>query len=184
MNNKFLICLFLCFPILETFAQVGNGFPPLQGETINKKSISIPSDLKGKLTLLGISYSRNSEKILQSWINPIYTEFIEQSEEPLLFDFSYDINIFFIPMISGINQVFSESAVNSMAGQLDEDLKPHVLIYKGEVSSYINELGMHKDDTPYIFVLDKMGKIIHSTSGIFTEDKLDALIELLYDWEK
>jgi predicted transcriptional regulator len=62
---------------------------------------------------------------------------------------------------------------------MDKDLKPHVLFYKGEVSLYKKELAMEDKDKPYFFVLDKEGKIIYTTSGAYSETKMEQIEELV-----
>lgn len=181
MNTKIILLIFFYFGIQPSFSQVGSSFPLLTAETLSNKKVNIPSDTRGKLTLLGLAYSQKAEKTLQTWLNPIYNEFIEKPEKPSLFDFSYDIHIYFIPMFVGGNQAFAEPAKKRMVAQLDKELIPHVLIYKGELASYAESLKMAKEDIPYIFILDEKGKIIYLTSGGFSERKLDKLIEIL-DW--
>jgi len=160
---------------------MGKDFPVLTAETLTNKKMNFPADTKGKLTLLGLAYSQKAEKTLQTWLNPIYNEFIEKPEGPSLFDFSYDIHLYFIPMFVGGNQSFVETAKKKMISQLDKELIPHVLIYKGDIGEYAETLNMSREDIPYIFVLDEKGKIIHFTSGRFSENKLEKLIEIL-DW--
>ncbi|MDQ3395790.1 MAG: hypothetical protein M3512_17020 [Bacteroidota bacterium] len=182
MKIKFLFgIIFVLIALQPTVAQMGENFPLLTAETLSNKSLTIPTDTKGKLTLIGLAYSQKAEKTLQTWLNPIYNEFIEKPENPSLFDFSYDIHVYFIPMFVGANQAFAEPAKKKMVAQLDKELVPHVLIYKGELASYASSLHMDKEDIPYIFVLDEKGKIIYFTSGQFSANKLEKLIEKL-DW--
>jgi hypothetical protein len=44
---------------------------------------------------------------------------------------------------------------------------------------YKEALDFEKKDTPYFFVLDAEGKIIHATSGKFTDAKLGAIEDVL-----
>lgn len=163
------------------FSQKGKDFPVLTAQTLTDKTITIPSDTRGKLTLIGLAYSQKAEKELQTWLNPIYNEFIEKPEKPSLFDFSYDINLYFIPMFVGGNKAFAEQAKKKMSSQLDKELAPYVLIFKGELNSFTDVLNLKQEDIPYFFILDEKGKIIHTTSGGFSEKKLEKFIEVL-DW--
>lgn len=175
----FLIIFF--FYAHVSFGQKGAIFPLLEAESLFNKKVSLPNDIKGKLSLIGLAYSQKAEKALQTWLNPIYNQFIEKSEKPEIFDTSYDIYLYFIPMFTGANQSFAEPAKKRLTAQLDRELVPHVLIYKGEISLYKELLKMSNDEVPYIFILDEKGKIIYHTSGVYTEAKLLKLEELL-DW--
>lgn len=164
-----------------SFAQKEKFFPLIETESLSNKKVFLPKDVKGKMTLIGLAYSQKAEKALQTWLNPIYNEFIERPETAEIFDTSYDIYLYFVPMFSGANQSFAESAKKRLNAQLDKELVPHVLIYKGDISHYKEVLRMTNDDIPYIFILDEEGKIIHKVSGSYSEAKLQKLSELL-DW--
>ena len=60
-----------------------------------------------------------------------------------------------------------------------KSLLKNVLVYKGDLKTYKDHLDFEKKDTPYFFVLDKTGKIIHAFSGKYTEEKLAKIEELI-----
>jgi len=88
---------------------------------------------------------------------------------------AYDINLYFVPMFTGTKAAAAASAKAKMKQQVQEDIQPHVLIYRGELDAYKDKLKMDDKSKPYIFVLDKTGKIIYTTSGPYTEDKMDEI---------
>lgn len=50
----------------------------------------------------------------------------------------------------------------------------------GELTELLQaELDMTDKSLPYIFVLDEQGRIVHRTQGAFTEEKLEAIEEVL-----
>ncbi|MCE2956045.1 MAG: hypothetical protein LW841_02710, partial [Flammeovirgaceae bacterium] len=60
-------------------------------------------------------------------------------------------------------------------------LLPYILFYKGELKKYKEALDFERRDIPYFFVLDPEGKIVHATSGAYTEKKMDAVEESIQD---
>lgn len=60
-----------------------------------------------------------------------------------------------------------------------ETYRDHILLYKGEMGDYRNDLSMKDRKVPYIFVLDKEGKIIYSISGRYTTAKMEKITELV-----
>jgi predicted transcriptional regulator len=54
-----------------------------------------------------------------------------------------------------------------------------VVVYKGELTAYKEILKMDDKTKPYIYVLDKEGKIVFVTSGAYTEDKMDEIDEYI-----
>jgi hypothetical protein len=180
-NMKNLAILIVPFLIgVPAVAQVvGKPFPAISAENIHEKRISIPAQTKGKFTLIGMAYSKKAEEELNTWFNPIYSTFI-QKPTGIFADFGYDVNLFFIPMFTGVNTAAAGAARNRAIKNIDPSLLPYVLFYKGRLEPYKEALDFEKRDTPYFFVLDKEGYIVYATSGGFTEKKLQE-IEILLD---
>ena len=151
-------------------------FPSMTAETVEDKKVTLPDDVLGKYTLVGLAYSKKSEGELNSWFQPVFAKFI-QKNSGLFSGFRYDVNVYFIPMFTGINAAASGTAKRKAAKNIDPQLLPYVLFYKGELKSYKQALDFEKKDIPYFFVLDSKGKIVYATSGKYSEAKMDALEE-------
>ena len=164
----------------NVYAQKGKMFPSISGESPDDKVVTIPEDTKGKFTLIGMAYSKKSEDDLKTWFNPIYNSFIYKSDKPSLFDEpAPEVNIYFLPMFTGVNQAAAGTAKKKMVQGMDPKLHPYIIFYKGELKKYKDELDFEKKDIPYFFVLDKQGKILYATSGAFTDKKLDEIYYVL-----
>jgi hypothetical protein len=85
-------------------------------------------------------------------------------------------------MFTGVNKAAAGPVKNKMRKKSDPELEPHLLFYKGEIKSFKESLSLDRKDTPYFFVLDENGKIVHTTSGAYSQDKMDAVEGLLEDW--
>ncbi len=149
---------------------VGKQFPDLSGETLEDKTVSIPKDTKGKFTLIGMAFSQKAEADLQSWVDPVYNTFINPSA---IVD--YSVNVFLIPMFTGAKQPTMNLAKKQMKENTEKSFYKNVLCYHGELKKYKEELQMTDKEKPYFFVIDKNGKIVYTTSGAFSEEKLDAI---------
>ena len=178
MRKKLTFLLILILNAIALQAQMGKTFPELTGENFHDKKIIIPHDTKGKYTLLALAYSKKAEEDLMTWFNPVYTTFIEKSK-PGLFNESYDVNIYFIPMFTGVNQAAAGTAKKKMKEGIDQKLFPYLLLYKGELDRYQKELALDRKDTPYFFVLNKEGEIIHASFGPYSEAKMGQIESLL-----
>lgn len=157
-----------------TFAQapVGDVFPELKGETLDDKTLTIPNDTKGKSTIVCLAYSEDAEKDLKTWYEPTYDKFIAKTE---LMSDAFDVNLYFVPMFTGAKAGAAGSAKKQMKQDVQEDIQPHIIVYKGEIDTYKDKLKMDDKKKPYIFVLDKTGKIVFVTSGPYTEEKMDQI---------
>jgi hypothetical protein len=157
---------------------VGKTFPDMVAETVEDRRVSLPADVMGKFTLLGLAYSKKSEDELRTWFEPIFTKFV-QKPEGLLAGMGYDVNVYFIPMFTGINAAAEGTAKRKAMKNLDPQLFPYILFYKGELKAYKDALDFERRDIPYFFVLNTEGKIVYATSGAFSDQKLDAIEDVI-----
>ena len=146
----------------------------MSAETMDDKKVNLPQDTKGKYTLLGLAYSKKSEDELHSWFNPIYKKFIQKTPGQLS-TFDYDVNVYFVPMFTGMLTATTGIAKKKAMKNVDPELQPHILFYKGELKKYKEELDFERRDIPYFFVLDTNGKIVFATDGAFTAAKLESI---------
>ena len=170
--------LFFVALTVSAFGQIGKVFPAMEAETVEDKKVKLPDDVKGKYTLIGLAYSKKSEDELNSWFQPVFEKFIQKTSG-LLSSFSYDVNVYFVPMFTGVNAAATGTAKRKALKNIDPQLLPYVLFYKGELKTYKQALDFEKKDIPYFFVLDPEGKIIHATSGKYTAAKMDAVEEVI-----
>lgn len=180
MQKILLLFIMLIAIKLPLMAQIGERFPQIEGETIAHQEISLPEDTEGKYTLVGMAFSKKSDEELQSWFQPVYTRFLQDTDNAGLFaDFAYDVNVYFIPMFSGLKKAAAGPAKKKALKKVDAALHPHILFYVGEIKTYRDALQLEEKDKPYFFVLDKQGNIVYSTSGNYTARKMDEVEAIL-----
>lgn len=150
--------------------------PEINGITAENKQIKIPQELRGKYSLLCFASSQKAQADLESWLNPIYQKFIAKTG---LMDDAYDLNLFFIPIVTISNTAFANSMKKKFMENTQADLLPNILFCRGNEEEILQKLNMLKSDIPYFILLDKNAKIIYRTSGRYTEEKFDAIDELI-----
>lgn len=156
----------------------GQAFPEMETETVEDELIVLPGDVGDKYTLLGLAYSKKAEGDLNTWFSPIYHKFIKEATG-VFASFAYDINVFFVPMFTGVNAVATGKAKKKTAEELDPKLVPNILFYRGNLKDYKDALNLDNKKVPYIFVVDTDGTIVYATSGKYTQAKMNALEEAL-----
>jgi hypothetical protein len=164
----------LLFLFLNTI--YGQSLPEISGETVDNKTIKIPGELKGKFSLLCFASSQKAEADLESWLDPVYQKFIAKTG---LMDDMYDVNVYFIPVLTGTNVSFAASMKKKFKENSQADLHSHVLFCKENGKEILAALDMQKSEVPHFFLLDKDAKVVYRTSGRFTEDKFDKIDELI-----
>lgn len=173
-----LLVLFASIAISSNAQVVGKMFPAMEAETVEDKKVLLPDAAKGKYTLVGLAYSKKSEDELNSWFQPVFEKFIQKTGG-VLADFSYDVNVYFVPMFTGINAAATGTAKRKAMKNIDAQLLPYVLFYKGELKTYKEALDFEKKDIPYFFVLDETGKIVFATSGKYTPAKMSQVEDVI-----
>lgn len=160
-------------------AQVGQPFPRLEGENLIHGMINLPEQTMGKFTLIGIALSKDSEEALKGWFDPVYQQLIKKPDANDLFANSYDLNVYFIPMFTGAKRPAYEAVMKKVEAEVDRQMHPHILFYKGSLKDYQSALGIDDKEVPYFFLLDETGKIIFQTQGYYYDTKLQKVIDLL-----
>jgi ATP10 protein len=168
-----LVAIFISIFSFESKSQV---IENITGQTIDNKRITMPEDVKGKYTLLCFASSTKAQKDLESWLDPVYQKFIAKTG---IMDDMFDVNVFFIPLVKGSNQMFAENMKRKFRETAQSDLRPHVLFSESNTEQLISSLKMSSAEIPYLFLLDKDAKIIYRTNGGYTEDKFDRIDELI-----
>jgi hypothetical protein len=178
MRQLFVLLLLSLLAHFASAQVIGKTFPAMVAETAEDKKVSLPGDVGGKYTLIGMAYSKKSEDELNSWFQPVFQKFIQKTTG-IMAGFTYDVNVYFVPMFTGVNAAATGTAKKKALKNIDPQLLPYILFYKGELKTYKEALDFEKRDIPYFFVLDPQGKIVHATSGKYTEEKMDAVEEKL-----
>ena len=71
MKNLAIILIFLII-VQFSFANNGDTFPSITGESLKNKMIELPKAAKGKYCLIGMASSQKAEGDLQTWMQPVY----------------------------------------------------------------------------------------------------------------
>lgn len=177
LKLKHLLLVSSLLTSVASFSQAGQIFPMLEGENLEREPILLPDDLAGKYTILGLAFSKKSEKALNTWFQPSYNQFLYKPEGGSLFAGNYDVKLYFIPMFTGVKRPAYEKVMKKMTDGLDPKLHPHVLFYQGHMKDYKKVLNFDGNDIPYFYVLDPFGQIIYTTSGFYSDAKMQEIVD-------
>jgi predicted transcriptional regulator len=62
---------------------------------------------------------------------------------------------------------------------MDKSLQSNVLVFKGKADEIKSTLKIDKTDSPWFFVIDAAGNVLYTTSGAFTEAKMEEIEKIL-----
>ena len=184
MKRTLLICTFTLFLATFAHAQVGEMYPTMSGENLQRKDVSLPIK-NGKVTLIALAYSEKSEDDLKAWRSALFDLFI-QAPGTDLFDFDpYDGNVKFVVLLMGINKAAAGKVKTKLEENVKDHWKEHIVVVKGKnIDNYPSlDLGKAKKERtkPYFFLLDKNGQIAYTTSGSYTKEKYNELDKKLQE---
>ena len=156
-------------------AQKGKTFPTVIGKSLTEKSMSLPIK-NGKYSVVAIAFNKAAEDELKKWLNPLYDTFMNKDKGKLSMDEAHDVNFFFVPLIGGLKMVSDKFKETT-----DKAFWPYIMdTDKWDIKVQAKSLDIEDTKVPYIFILDKEGKVVEVQSGKYTEDKEEALEEAVH----
>ena len=174
MKNVIITVSLLCS--LMASAQKGKEFPKVEGVTLDEKEHQLPIS-NGKISIVAVAFNKDAEDELKEWLNPLYNTFMVKSKPAKGIDLStnYDVNFFFVPLIAGLKIIFQK-----FQSTTDKAFWPYVLdTRKSDMKSVATLLGVTDRKVPYIFILDKSGKVLDFQTGEYSDDKMEAMEEAI-----
>jgi hypothetical protein len=178
MIKTFIFSIFLGFALAISPAQTQ--FPSMECTALDGKKVVLPKDKNGKMTVLGMAFSQKAEKELSTWFQPAYSTFIEKPDPNNIIPTDvYDVNCYFVPVFSGVLQAAAGKAEKKMKEGLDKSLQTNVLVFKGKADEIKSALKITNTDSPWFFVVDASGKVLYTTSGAYTEAKMEEIEKIL-----
>ena len=173
-----LAAIVLVMSTCGTLAAQGGQFPSLEGETVNGDRITLPISGGKAHTLVGIAFSQKASPLLEEWYEPAYLRFVAKHG---LFAGAYDADVYFVPLFVGVNKTAYDPSMRKFRKSASPEIVDHVLFSKAEFDPLRVALDLDDKNAPYFFVLDSEGRIIHRAKGKYSDDKLDAMEQVLLD---
>jgi hypothetical protein len=136
----------LCSVSLTLSAQI---LPAVHGTSVSGRPVTLPDQVKGKIAVLVIGFSRGSAAPTGAWATRLKTDFARNP----------DVTIFRLPFLEEVPRMFrglATSGVSKSAGPDDRDAV--VPVFESE-AAFKRLVKYSKPDDAYILVLDRTGQI-------------------------
>ena len=179
MKNLFLLLILLGVVAMVTVSTsaeqnkqtstsiIGLKFPALTTDSLAGTNVTLPDSAKGKVTLVVMSFKRDSQSQNDSWLGPFEKEFGQQ--EGYLF---YEV-----PMIRR-RFVFMAPLIDSgMRAAIPNEKHKNVITFYGNVDPYKQALKIEDIYLGYAYLLDREGIIRWQGQGIAKAEDVKSLIE-------
>jgi len=145
-------------------ANLGKLFPEISAKTLENKPAKIPVDAKGKVTLVGIAFLRESQSQLDSWLNPFFETFGKRD----------GFMFYEVPMISSGYKFMKFVIDGGMRSGIPEFKHKHVMTMYGDVEKYSEALKIDPQKG-HAFLLDREGIIRWQGEGLATAEAIQEL---------
>lgn len=164
--------------LLLTSGGTAERFTPLTGETAEGRMVTVPDPDHDGPTVVGMAWGKQAGPVLEDWMEPAYLRFVAKHG---LFAQAYDAQVYFIPLFVGANKAAYGPTLKKFRKSATPEVVDHVVFYKDDPQPYLDGLGMPDKATPYFFVLDREGRVLHRSEGRFSEEKLEAIEAVLLE---
>jgi hypothetical protein len=141
-------------------------FPNVSGSNLDGKRFNLPRDLKGKVNIVIIAFRREQTDLIEQWAGPLKDimktyRFLELYELPTL----------------GLNYSPFRWWIDGgmRAGIADEEARRRTITIYTNKRNFKAQLEIPNEETIYIFLVGKDGRIISRVQGDFTEEKHQEL---------
>jgi len=138
------------------YQAIAQTFPQLAGETLAKTEIIWPEASEGQLSLLLISFDRNQQAQMDSWI---------EAEKDLPKNVSMRA-VAIIGEVGGIAKFFIKGGMRDI---YDKSWHERIMPYFGEADPVITQLGLSEADTAklQIYLVTGSGEILWQEAGTY-----------------
>lgn len=170
---RFLCCSFLSFFLLacsSTYPNkniVGQDFPSVTGESLNKQAVNIPEAFAGKPVLFLIGYKQNSQFDIDRWL--IGLDMTQTN-----------IDVYELPTIQGVfPRMISTMIDNGMRKGIPETLWNNVITIYGDGDKIQALTGNTNPNNARVVLLDENSNIRYFYDQGFSVNALNSLNALI-----
>jgi len=145
-------------------------FPVVSGFNLYRQEFIFPRDFGGELNLVIVPFKQNQQNIVNTWI-PTAQEM----------GASYPGFVFYeLPTINEM-PVLSRTFLNEgmRAGIPDKTSRERTITLYLDKSKFKAALDIPTEDNIYLFLVDRKGGILWRTTGEYTQEKVDDLIQFM-----
>lgn len=169
----------ICLVCVLTTSALAQQFPAINGETVADKKTIVPADLAGKRAVIGIAFSLKADDALKKWSQPLYDQLIAGGMGGLMGGNMYNANICFVAMLRGVAKLGLGELKQRSQKNIDKKLHSYFVISDDDAQKIIETLKVSDKNEPYFFVVDEKGNILFSTSGAYSEKKMNQITDAL-----
>jgi hypothetical protein len=145
-------------------------FPVVSGYNLNRQEFEFPRDFGGDLNLVIVPFQQYQQNIVNTWIP--FAQEVESSFPGFIY---YEMPTIY--EMSALSRTFLNEGMR--AGIPDETTRERTITLYLNKENFRSALDIPDENDIYLFLVDRDGNILWRTTGEFTTEKADELIEVV-----
>jgi hypothetical protein len=138
----------------------------VSGSSLDGKRFNLPRDLKGKVNIVIIAFRREQTDLIEQWAGPLKDV---MKADPSL-------ELYELPTLGRSYSPFHWWIDGGMrAGIVNEEARRRTITIYTNKRNFKVQIGIPNEETIYIFLVGKDGRIITRVQGDFTDEKYQQL---------
>jgi len=159
-----ILLLFLSLPPAFT---PGDTLPLLKGEFLDGKSVELPVAAKGKVALLALGFTHDSQTAVEGWTKRFRKDFGDNPQ----------VTFYEIPMIGGLGVMAKPFITGGMRKGTPKEDHEHVITVFGSAGFWKDRLRYKAERDAYLILLGQEGTIRWVSHGFVDDAKYGELAE-------
>ncbi len=161
------ISFFLVWIVLGADARSQARIPVTRGTSFAGSAVALPDDLRGKVGVLVLGFSKSSGDVCKGWGEHLATSYSR----------SRDVVYYQLPELESVPKLFRGMVLGSMKSSVPQSDQAHFMpIFSDEVA-WKSVARFGNPDDAYVLVVDGDGKVLWQTSGHVSDAAFAALRE-------
>lgn len=164
------LCQFLSNAFANGWAVEPTTFPSFNATSLKGKSWQVPANLSGQKNILIVAFTDKKQPEIDSWFSPLRA--LQANHPGLEY---YEIPV--LPEKYAMSRPFID---RYMRGKVPSaNTQERVLPWYTNIGEFVSRLKIDNQQDIRLYLVDRAGKVLHQTSGAYSENKLKAFREKL-----
>jgi putative protein-disulfide isomerase len=149
---------------IDREALINTDFPAITVKNLKSDEILLPKNAGEKPTFICILMKDEGRPVAASWTKSILEKYPKQ-----------EVNVYEISLLPKGLKILRGTIEKGMRKDVDTNFHANYTTFFGDIKRYKSALKIMDDNSCYVYLLDKMGKIKASADGYASAEKANAL---------
>jgi len=149
---------------------MGITFPEVSGKNLKRNKFHFPQDFPAPLNIVLIAFQREQQLEINTWL-----PFVSQLDSEYA-----DLTYLEFPVIYQMGPIGQFMLNEGMrAGIPDQKARESTITLYVDKTQFMGQLQIKSEDSIQIFLVTDEGKILWHETGVFSDEKADALMQVV-----